>query len=459
MAQCLMTFTLFVIITDMITGFCIESHPNYAITYISNNINSDSSIRYLGSKSSANDCQNSCQDFNYLCDTSSANVIDSGALTFDNANCEITVGDTGDAYITLTDDLVVREYIIDVEVTIYGGREAGLYWKSNSDGDGSDVSNNYRDYYFGPDPIAGKCVTGKDDPTYHVLSDKSMSLNHGTRYTLRAHVHDYSFVTYLNGQQHYSSSFSEIPTSWTESYAGLYVYSIDSAVYHSFKMTFPDSSDNSDEMVCAAYLYDTNNNNCYGYYGTNYAQLESTISSNSRYDSAILYSNTCPPTGPPPTPQPTPNPTKRPTPNPTKRPTPNPTKRPTPNPTPKPTPPPTPSPTPRPTNPVGTSTCGDTVNGVYNGVPVTFLVNLPFNIGGIQFDARASTFEVTDIEAYTGNDELLATDADGDEQVLLSNRPGGDYKFIINGANAQSGTFQVQIQCFSSSPTRYPTQK
>eukprot|EP01083_Nonionella_stella_P145321 455128_1 len=172
------------------------------------------------------------------------------------------------------------------------------------------------------------------------------------------------------------------------------------------------------------------------------------------------------PTPKPTTKSPTPNPTKRPTtkppsPNPTKRPSPNPTKRPTPNPTKKPTPNPTkrpsPNPTPRPTNPPDT-TCGDSISGPYHGTPVTFVVNLPYD-GDIVFNAGGSTFVVTDIEAFTKLNVPLGTDTDQDEQVTLYERPAGDYKFIINGDGAASGTFNVWIQCYSADPTHYPTKR
>eukprot|EP01083_Nonionella_stella_P138349 421009_1 len=159
---------------------------------------------------------------------------------------------------------------------------------------------------------------------------------------------------------------------------------------------------------------------------------------------------------PNPTKRPTPNPTRRPTPNPTKRPTPNPTKRPTPNPTKRPTPKPTPKPTPRPTNPVGTSTCGETVSGSYHGVPVTIQVYLPY-AGNLQFDASGSTFVVTDIEAFTTLNVALGTDTNHDERVTIIDKPAGEYKFILASDGTSSGTFQATISCVSVDPTRYPT--
>eukprot|EP01083_Nonionella_stella_P017718 49620_1 len=161
-----------------------------------------------------------------------------------------------------------------------------------------------------------------------------------------------------------------------------------------------------------------------------------------------------------PTAEPTPKPTSNPTSKPTPKPTPNPTSRHTPNPTPisttKPTPKATPNPTGRPFNHVGTLTCGDTISGEYNGVPLTFVVTLPFD-GSLRFNASASSFVVTDIEAFTKLNVPLQTDADNDEEVTLTDKPVGVYKFIIDGQDTQNGTFTVNIQCFTPSPTRSHT--
>eukprot|EP01083_Nonionella_stella_P059270 155067_1 len=148
---------------------------------------------------------------------------------------------------------------------------------------------------------------------------------------------------------------------------------------------------------------------------------------------------------PTPTPQPTPKPTLNPTPNPT----PKPTSKPTPN--------PTPIPTLRPTNP-DLSTCGDTVTGAYNGVPVTFTVHMPIQ-GDLELSATPSSFPVTDIEAFTNTNILLATDVDNDEIVTLTDTHAGDYKFIINGDGTQTGAFEVRIKCYSNAPTSNPTAK
>eukprot|EP01083_Nonionella_stella_P222021 792629_1 len=150
---------------------------------------------------------------------------------------------------------------------------------------------------------------------------------------------------------------------------------------------------------------------------------------------------------------PTSNPTRKPTPDPTPKPTKQPTSNPTHPPTPNPTLKPTGTPTARPTNPVA-SDCGDTVNGEYHGLPVTFAVNLPFD-GNLQFDASTSDFPVTEIDAFTKLGTALATDTDNDEKVTLYDAPAGDYKFIISGGT-QSGTFEAIISCFTPSPTPHP---
>eukprot|EP01083_Nonionella_stella_P234936 826631_1 len=120
------------------------------------------------------------------------------------------------------------------------------------------------------------------------------------------------------------------------------------------------------------------------------------------------------------------------------------------------TPQPTPNPTKRPTNPVGTSTCGDVIVGSFHGSPVTFLVRLPSQ-GDLQFSAGASSFVVTDIEAYTKLGVPISSDRD--EQLTLSSVPAGTYKFIINGDGTASGTFHATIACFYNDDTYNPTKR
>eukprot|EP01083_Nonionella_stella_P051866 137723_1 len=160
--------------------------------------------------------------------------------------------------------------------------------------------------------------------------------------------------------------------------------------------------------------------------------------------------------------KPTPEPvTFQPTSKPTSTPTHSPilntvrTLGPTLNPTSKPTSKPTLNPIVKSTDP-GVSTCDDTIIGTYNGVPVTLLVHIPFE-GGLQFNAQSSTFQVTDMEAFSRLNVPLGTDLDNDEIITLINVPAGDYQFIIYGGSATSGTFEATIRCFSASPTSNPT--
>eukprot|EP01083_Nonionella_stella_P208101 755455_1 len=139
-------------------------------------------------------------------------------------------------------------------------------------------------------------------------------------------------------------------------------------------------------------------------------------------------------------------------------PTPEPTPKPTLKPTPKPTLNPTKRPTPKPTNPVGTSTCGDYVVGAYNGAHVTFIVYLPYE-GDLAFNAALSSFFVTDIEAFTIYDQPITHLPPRDEEITIYNQPAGNYKFIMNGEGTASGTFRVNIACFSADPTPYPTKR
>eukprot|EP01083_Nonionella_stella_P047743 127785_1 len=146
---------------------------------------------------------------------------------------------------------------------------------------------------------------------------------------------------------------------------------------------------------------------------------------------------------------------KKPSATPTKLPTSNPSQIPTQTPTVK----PTSKPTPKPTNPGDILACGDNVSGAYNGEPVTLTMRLTFDFGDVRFDAGASSFVVTDIEATTKSGILLTPDIVGSEQITLTNLPAGEYKFILHGTGAQSGTFKAQIQCFarSTSTTASPT--
>eukprot|EP01084_Bolivina_argentea_P102037 182857_1 len=117
----------------------------------------------------------------------------------------------------------------------------------------------------------------------------------------------------------------------------------------------------------------------------------------------------------------------------------------------RPSPDPTPDPTGLPTVSIPAqyqATCEDSVISPYYGDSVVFIVTMPFD-GDLQFDASNSSFDVTDIEAFTKLNELLATDSDHDEVVRLSSVVTGEYKFIIQSSSATSGTIHGIIRCFS----------
>eukprot|EP01083_Nonionella_stella_P307080 1077959_1 len=303
-----------IIITISNANQCIRSHSDYTIDYISNNANTDSSIRYLGTQSSTIDCQNSCRDLNYLCDTSSSNVfVNDFKPQFNNESCSITYAwpsYDSTSTVFLTSDLIAKEYILDASLTVTAGREAGVLWKSNFK-----ENDDYLDYYFGFDVADNIVVSaqtkGHSNPTWVVLDSASVSLEHNTRYNLTVHVKNTAFTTYLNGEEYYDASSDNHAIDkaiFTGSCAGMYCYRSD-VVFHSFTMRFPDATDNQDELSCAAYMYDKVDGHCYGYYGDNYALIETSLSKDTEYkhDSAVLYNRvTCAPTIAPTTPSRTP---------------------------------------------------------------------------------------------------------------------------------------------------------
>eukprot|EP01083_Nonionella_stella_P203404 742201_1 len=337
---------------------CIRSYTDHTINYISNNMNIDSDITYLGHKTSANDCQNSCSDFNYLCGTSSANIglQDGATIVFDSDNCAIEIygdADNKSPKLTITEDLKASEYIIEVELTMHVGYEAGFWFKANND------MSNHWDYWVGMDPGdsgGSQVIAGWDEGSAYeeLLKTDNYGPSFNTRTTVSAHIDGNNLKTYFEDSgtmktQHYSGTMKT--DSRFAGYAGLWTYEMD-ATYHSFKIAFPDTNDNADETFCASYLYDKSNSECYGYYGNNYDAIETSLASDTQqiYDSAILYhSGICPSIGT--TPQPSPLPTKRPTTPPSKQPTAPPTKRPTAPPNKLPTAPPTTPPTAKPSNP------------------------------------------------------------------------------------------------------------
>ena len=101
--------------------------------------------------------------------------------------------------------------------------------------------------------------------------------------------------------------------------------------------------------------------------------------------------------------------------------------------------------------------CGDSISGAYNDKTIAFYVHIPFD-GNLIFDATLSTFAVTAIEGFTESDPTaIAQDTDKDEIVTLNNIVAGNYRFLLAANPLISGTFVVQIQCESDSPTSTPT--
>eukprot|EP01083_Nonionella_stella_P112086 329315_1 len=98
--------------------------------------------------------------------------------------------------------------------------------------------------------------------------------------------------------------------------------------------------------------------------------------------------------------------------------------------------------------------CGDTLVGPYNGVPITFTLHVS-SVMHFLFDASDSKFTLTGIQLYTGG-SLLVSDLDDDGIIYLEMIAIGDYNFVMYG-NDQSGTFNVQTQCTSLSPTQSKT--
>eukprot|EP01083_Nonionella_stella_P087540 243608_1 len=340
-AHCLRELLIISYITIYISANpCIDSYPGHTIDYITNNIGNDSFIYYLGKKSSTNECQQSCVHLNYLCDTSADDLIGdlTSTVSFDPDNCEITAS-LGDASLLLTSDLISKEYIIDAQVTPTEiNDEIGIFFKT-------DIRENTEiDYFFHIDLDSNEVVTGYEtSPSdYSALSTDALSLTFAANipYNLTVHVIGTQFTTYLNGEVHYADPTYHIDESTFQfSYVGVYVWHAD-AILHSLKIRFPDATDNQDEKVCAAYQFDKTSGTCYGYYGNDYAAIESSLAPNAQHDSSIFYDSTCEPSTAPF--DPTPSRTRYPSASPSQPPiveTPNPTATPsqshaaTPNPT------------------------------------------------------------------------------------------------------------------------------
>eukprot|EP01083_Nonionella_stella_P290034 986873_1 len=105
----------------------------------------------------------------------------------------------------------------------------------------------------------------------------------------------------------------------------------------------------------------------------------------------------------------------------------------------------------------GTIMCGVPSVGVYSnaGDQLIFEVSMPFT-GELIFDASASNFTITSIEAFTLLDTSLDSDSDKDGIVSLNPAIIADYKFILMAE--ETGGYYVDIRCVSEEPTVFPTQ-
>eukprot|EP01083_Nonionella_stella_P002852 8156_1 len=118
---------------------------------------------------------------------------------------------------------------MEAALTVNAGREAGVFWKSNS------IENDdYLDYYFGFDVVDNLVVSattkGYSNPKWVWLDSVWLSLEYNTRYNFTVHVKDTTFTTYLNGEEYYEASSDNHPIDealFTESYAGMYSYERD----------------------------------------------------------------------------------------------------------------------------------------------------------------------------------------------------------------------------------------
>eukprot|EP01083_Nonionella_stella_P118452 353621_1 len=261
-------------------------HIDHTISWITSNSN-DESVIYLGNKSNSTECEASCKYLNYLCDKSESDIgrSDGASFSFNNANCEITINGGNEPWMHITPNLISTQYRIDVELSVISGYEAGILFKSNDVT--LNVNDSWLDYYTGirPDPLDEPgVVLGYSNPNYWQLRRHEVNpqIMWKTKYTLSVDVNGNNFTAYFEGASFYTGFFL---SKWVDSYAGIYTEAT-SVTYYSYKLNITDGEG---ERVCAAYVMDKNSGDCYGYYGTDYTQMENTLSSNSNYDAAIIY--------------------------------------------------------------------------------------------------------------------------------------------------------------------------
>ena len=261
----------------------------------------DIDVIYLGNTSlSKDDCLEACIDSNFLCDVSSLNEVYKNGQTewiYNDGDCSIRGTLSGSQKnkesVALVADISADEYIIELNVSVSEGRDVGIIFKANDPniwsqvGYGIDFRTNEVIIFEYPD-------NNPDGWDYAYYETSPISLQYDTMYSLKVHVIGTQYMAYLNEQQIFSSFF--LP-SYSGNYAGIYMYDVSSSIatvatFHSFTVSYPNSND---AFLCTAYTFDTNSNECYGYYGNDYDALKNSLFEDADYQSAILY-NTCPPT-------------------------------------------------------------------------------------------------------------------------------------------------------------------
>eukprot|EP01083_Nonionella_stella_P006191 17991_1 len=92
--------------------------------------------------------------------------------------------------------------------------------------------------------------------------------------------------------------------------------------------------------------------------------------------------------------------------------------------------------------------CDKTVVGTYNGQPISFIITVSFNVELI-FDASASNFSHSTVEAFDTSGMLLAADSnqDGIVSFIAPSQPTGEYKFVLGGNSNVSRIYRVHITC------------
>ena len=155
---------------------------------------------------------------------------------------------------------------------------------------------------------------------------------------------------------------------------------------------------------------------------------------------------------------PTATPTMSPSSDPTVSPSSDPTTTPTSSPSVDPTVAPSDEPSVSPTTPAplheGELMCGQIVSGDYNDDDLIFEVRMTHD-GDMIFDASASDFEITSLEAFN----VEAIDDDGDGIITMTNLEYGmDIYIQMTAVKGTYGSWTVSVICTSDSPTKTPSE-